>query len=92
MRREDMNQIARDLMEVRAQIAQLEAEAETLTDWLKAEMTERGEEVLIGDGWKASWKNVTSSRLDSKALKAALPEIAERFTKTTVSTRFVLSV
>ena len=66
--------------------------AEALTDKLKAVMVERGEEVLTGDGWKASWKNVTSSRLDGKALKAAMPEIAAQFTKATTTTRFVLSI
>lgn len=88
----ELNGIAHNLMEVRAMIKELEAEAEALTDQIKAVMVDRGEEVLQGDGWKAAWKNVTSSRLDSKALKAAMPEIVERFTKTTTTTRFTLTV
>ena len=88
----ELNTTARDLMSVRAMIAELEAEAEALTDKLKGAMIERGTEALQGDGWKASWKNVTSSRLDNKALKAAMPEIAAQFTKSTTTTRFVLSV
>ena len=83
----ELNSVAHDLLSVRSMIAELEAEAEALTDKIKAAMVERGEETLTGDGWKASWKNVTSSRLDSKALKAAMPEIVERFTKTTTTTR-----
>lgn len=51
----ELNTVAHDLMSVRAMIAELEAEAEALTDKIKAAMTERGEEVLTGDGWKASW-------------------------------------
>ena len=39
---------ARDLMSVRAMIAELEAEAEALTDKLKGVMVERGEEILQG--------------------------------------------
>lgn len=92
MSTQELNTTAHDLMSVRAMIAELEAEAKALTDKIKAAMVERGEEVLTGDGWKASWKNATSSRLDSKALKAAMPEIVEQFTKTTAATRFVLSV
>ena len=88
----ELNTAARDLMSVRAMIAELEAEAEALTDKIKAVMVERGEEILTGDGWKASWKNVTSSRLDSKALKAAMPEIMDRFTKSTTTKRFILRV
>ena len=88
----ELNTTAHDLMEIRAMIKELEAEAEALTDKIKACMVERGEEVLTGDGWKASWKNVTSSRLDSKALKAAMPEIVEKYTKTTTTCRFTLTV
>ena len=88
----ELNGVARNLMEVRAMIAELEAEAESLTDKIKGAMIERGTETIQGDGWKASWKNVTSSRLDGKALKAAMPEIVEQFTKTTTTTRFTLTV
>ena len=88
----ELNSIAHDLLSVRSMIAELEAEAEALTDKLKGVMVERGEEVLTGDGWKASWKNVTSSRLDGKALKAALPEVAAAYTKTTTTCRFTISV
>ena len=88
----ELNSIAHDLLSVRSMIAELEAEAEALTDKLKDVMVERGEEVLTGDGWKASWKNVTSSRLDGKALKAALPEVAAAYTKTTTTCRFTISV
>ena len=88
----ELNTTARDLMSVRAMIAELEAEAEALTDKIKAAMVERGEETITGDGWKASWKNVTSSRLDGKALKAAMPEIAAQFTKATTTTRFLITV
>ena len=91
MSMDELNTTARDLMSVRAMIAELEAEAEALTDKLKGAMIERGTEALQGDGWKASWKNVTSSRLDNKALKAAMPEIVAQFTKSTTTTRFVLS-
>ena len=87
----ELNQTAHDLMSVRSMIAELEAEAEALTDKIKGVMVERGEETLTGDGWRASWKNVTSSRLDSKALKAAMPEVVEQFTKTTTTCRFTIS-
>ena len=62
----ELNATAKELLSVRAMIAELEAEAEHLTDKLKAAMVERGTEALQGDGWKASWKNVVSSRFDSK--------------------------
>lgn len=88
----ELNTTAHDLMSVRAMIAELEAEAEALTDKIKAAMAERGEESIQGDGWKATWKNVTSSRFDSKAFKAAHADLYGQYSKSTTTTRFVLSV
>lgn len=59
----ELNSTARDLMSVRAMIAELEAEAEALTDKIKGAMVERGAEVLQGDGWKAPCKNADQSNL-----------------------------
>ena len=88
---QDMNSTARDLMSVRAMIRELEAEAEALTDKLKAAMVERSTETLEGDGWRASWKNVTGSRFDSKAFKAQHGDLYAAFSKPTTTTRFVIS-
>lgn len=87
----DLNKTARNLLEVRAMIRELEAEAEALTDQIKAAMVERSTETLEGDGWKASWKNVTSSRFDSKDFKAAHEDLYKAYSKTTVTTRFLIS-
>ena len=54
-------------------------------------MVDEGTEVLQGNGWKATWHTVTSSRLDSKALKAAHPDLVAQFSKTTSATRFTLA-
>ncbi len=88
----ELNSTARDLMSVRAMIAELEAEAEALTDKIKGAMVEQGAEVLQGDGWKASWKNVVSSRFDSKRFKADHSDLYGQYSRPTTSTRFVLSV
>ena len=88
----ELNTTARDLMSVRAMIAELEAEAEALTDKIKAVMVERGKEVLSGDGWKASWKNVNSQRFDSRRFKADHADLYGQYSKATTTTRFVLSV
>ena len=42
------------------------------------------------DGYKVTWKSVTSERLDTKALKTELPDIAERFLKASESRRFTI--
>ena len=88
----ELNTTARDLMSVRAMIEELQAEAEALTDRLKSAMIAQGTEALQGDGWKATWKNVTSSRFDSKAFRADHADLYGQYSKAAVSTRFVLSV
>lgn len=88
----ELNSTARDLMSVRAMIAELEAEAEALTDKIKGAMVEKGAEVLQGDGWKATWRNVVSSRFDSKKFKADHADLYGQYSKATTTTRFILSV
>jgi predicted phage-related endonuclease len=70
---------------------ELSAEITSIQDAIKAHMTAQGVDSLTGTDYKVSWKEVTSSRLDGKALKAALPELAAQYTKQTTSRRFVLS-
>ena len=91
MSEHELNTAARDLLAVRAMIAELEAEAEALTDKIKGAMVDRGEEVLTGDGWKASWKNVDSSRFDSKAFKADHADLYSAYSKQTTTCRFLIS-
>ena len=54
-------------------------------------MATLGTDELYGPDFKITWKEVLSSRLDSKALKAAAPELWQRFSKQTTVRRFVIS-
>ena len=89
---QEINTVANDLISVRQMIEELQAEAEALTDRLKGAMVDQGTEVLQGDGWKATWKNVNSSRFDSNAFKADHADLYTAYSKATTTTRFVLSV
>ena len=91
MSENELNTAARDLLAVRAMIEELQAEAEALTDKIKGAMVDRGQEVLTGDGWKASWKNVNSSRFDSKAFKADHADLYTAYNKPTTTCRFLIS-
>ena len=64
---------------------------ESLKDQLKERMAAAGVESLAGSEHKATYKAVTSSRVDTTALKKDLPEIAARYTKTTTARRFTFS-
>ena len=79
----------KELRELQALIEEAQAEAEAIKDTLKAHMGDL-EELRAGE-YRVTWKAVTSSRLDSKALKAALPEVAARFTTQTTTRRFVVA-
>lgn len=52
-------------------------------------MEENGLDSIAGSEHKASYKAVTSSRIDTTALKRDLPEIAAKYTKTTETRRFL---
>lgn len=79
----------KELRELQALIEEAQAEAEAIKDALKAHMGD-AEELRAGE-YKITWKNVTTSRLDSKALRAALPDVAARFTRETTSRRFTVA-
>ncbi len=53
--------------------------------------TVEGLETLASDEHKATYKAVSSSRIDTTAFKKAFPSMAEQFTKTTTSTRFTFN-
>ena len=57
----ELNATARELLELRAMSEELNAQAESLTDRIKAAMVDAGQETLTGDGRRASWKNHPST-------------------------------
>lgn len=85
----EMESKIRELRQLQSLIEEAQAEAEAIKDTIKAQMGD-AEELRAGE-YRVTWKAVTSSRLDSKALKAALPEVVERFTKTTTTRRFCVA-
>ena len=77
-----------ELRELRRMADELTAAIDTIQDAIKAEMTAAGVDVLTGSDWKAVWKPVTTSRMDTSALKKALPDLAAQFTKVSTVRRF----
>ena len=64
---------------------------ESCKDELKTHMQAAGLETLQGSEHKATFKSVTSSRLDTSALKKELPDVAARYTITTTAARFTFN-
>ena len=87
----EMDSKIKELWELRRMADELQAEIDSLQDTIKAEMTARDVDTLLGFDWKVTWKPVTSNRLDSTALKKELPDIAARFMKQTTARRFCVA-
>ena len=85
----EMEVKARELRQLQALIEEAQAEAEAIKDAIKAAMGD-SESVQAGE-YRITWKAVTSSRIDTSALRKALPDVAERFTKETTSRRFCVA-
>ena len=85
----------KDVMKELAQYLRMQEEiAETvegLKDQIKAYMTENNLETLASDEHKATYKAVSSSRIDTTALKRENPAIAEQYSKTIISNRFIFN-
>lgn len=91
MSRTELNAKIKELRELRPMADELAAEIETITDAVKQEMQVQGVDMLTGDDWRATWKTVQSSRFDSKAFKAARPDLYGAFSHKVESRRFVLA-
>lgn len=87
----NINQIMRELAQYIRMQEEASAMVESLKDQLKAQMQAAGVDTLAGDEHKATYKAVTSSRVDTTALKRDLPEIAAQYTKTTTARRFTFA-
>ena len=87
----DINAIMAELAEYIRMQEEAAAMVENLKDQLKAQMQAAGVDTLAGAEHKATYKAVTSSRVDTTALKKELPEIAARYTKTTETRRFTFA-
>lgn len=87
----DMDAKVKELRELRRMAEELDTEIKTLQDSIKQELTARCTDELSGTDWRITWKAVTSERLDSKALKMELLDVAARYMKQSTTRRFVLA-
>lgn len=76
----------RELRELQRLIDEATAEAEAIKDAIKAHMGDS--ETAYAGEYKITYKAVTSSRIDTTALKKALPEIAQAYSRETTVRRF----
>jgi len=87
----EMGRKIKELRELRRMADELDGEIENITDSIKAHMEAEGVDTISGTDWKVTYKAVTSYRIDTSALKKALPDLAQQFTKTTTARRFCIA-
>lgn len=85
----EMERKVREMRELQALIEEATAEVEALKDAIKAAMGD-SESVQAGE-YRITYKAVTTARIDTTALKKALPDLAQQFTKTTTARRFCVA-
>lgn len=89
MAMDNLNALMREIAEYTRMAEEIGVTLDSLKDTLKKHMEENGLDSIAGSEHKASYKAVTSSRIDTTALKRDLPEIAAKYTKTTEARRFL---
>ena len=85
----EMEKKARELRELQALIEEAQSEAESIRDAIKAAMGDN-DTVQAGE-YKITYKAVTTARIDTTALKKAMPDIAQAFTKESTTRRFCVA-
>ena len=78
-----------ELQELKRMREELDAEMTALEDEIKAAMGDR--EQIVAGAFKITWRAVASSKIDTTALKKALPDVAAQFMKQTTVRRFTIA-
>ena len=91
MSNDELLSLVEQYREAQQLIEAAQAEMDTIKATISAEMARRDVERMDVGTHKVTLKAVTTSRLDGKAIKAAAPELAARFTKTITTTRFCVA-
>lgn len=87
----EMGSKIKELRELRRMVDELDGEIKSITDSIMAHMDAEGVDTISGTDWKVTYEAVTSSRIDTSALKKALPDLAQQFTKTTTARRLCVA-
>lgn len=87
----NIDSIMKELAEYIRMGEQIAATVDGLKDQLKEIMQAQGVDTLTGTEHKATYKAVTSSRIDTSALKRDMPAVAAQYSKTTETRRFTFS-
>lgn len=89
--KERLDLTVKDLRELIRLKEDLEAEIESTKDIIKSYMRDHETDIITGVDYKITWNEVTTRRIDTRALKKELPDIASRYTKESKTRRFLIA-
>lgn len=85
---ENLEVKAQELQELKRMREELDAEIEAVQDAIKTIMGTT-EEMTVG-AFRITWKSITTNRIDTAAMKKAMPEVVAQYTKTSTVRRFTV--
>ena len=91
MNKTEINETVKNIRELKRMREEIEAEISAEEDRIKEEMNRTSNYTIMGDDYKVTYTEVTSTRIDTAALKKALPDVVEKFTKTSTTRRFCIA-
>lgn len=86
-----MDQVMKELREYTKLQKEIEEAVEALKDEVKQYMTASGQDEVVTDSGKCTWRETISKRFDSTAFKKDFADIYEEYTKPTSYKRFTFN-
>ena len=88
MSNQELTARVNELQELKRMQEELNAEIDALQNAIKTAMGDN--EIIIAGAWKVTYKAITTTRIDTTALKKDRPDIAAQYSKTSISRRFTV--
>ena len=91
MTNKQLDNRVKKLQSIEAQMKELEEQADAIRAEIKADLEAKGEDEHDTGSFIIRWKEIISRRLDSKALKAALPDVFAAYSRESTSRRLTIA-
>ncbi len=88
---DELNAAVHELKQLKTLDQKITEKIKTLEDQIKMHMADTDVFDITGDDYSVSWNEVSSTRIDTTALKHDLPDIAAQYMKTSITRRFIIN-
>ena len=91
MTNKQLDNRVKKLQSIEAQMKELEGQADAIRAEIKADLESKGEDEHDTGSFMIRWKEIISRRIDTKALKAALPDVFAAYSRESTSRRLTIA-